>query len=247
LIVIAALFGMSLMQVAVGTKLLNADDLTSTGVTCKNKAAGTVAVSSISGKGIDVDFTLAAYGAKVSLQFDYDIGDLKDYPTSQLILTLDLLEVNGTDKIKVYLSDAAGDTDYYLGYAAKAAGTFYFTIEYTKIEDKNLSETADVFIVLVTYDKDGAIANGLKNDDHTVGVQVTSGGGYAGQGAYGVIGGTLLSFVLMIRKVLAGIMGAVGTFCASIFTNQAIIIIIVAVVCAFAVLFIREKTIRGSA
>jgi len=246
LLIIVVLFGMSFYYTTAGQVLLNAEDLQSAGVTCKNAATGTVAVSSISGKGTSVEFTLAAYGAKISMDFDYDIGDLKDYPISLLSLEVTGLEVNGTDKIKVYLSDAAADTDYYLGYFEKVTGTYTFQLDYEKIEDKSLSETADVFIVLVAYDKLGAIANGFKNDDQEVGVSISTGQTATGSGPVGVIGATLLSMVIMIRRVIAGIMGALGSFCAVLFTNNTIVIIIVAVAFAAIVLLLKEKSIRGT-
>jgi hypothetical protein len=240
---------MSFYQVATGTVIMNADDLQSSGVTAKTIGSVSLTVTSISGKGADIEFTLAGYkyASKVSLDFDYQIGDLNDYATTSLVLVVDGLEVNGTDKIKVYLSDAAGDTDYYLGYISKVAGTWTFTVEWEKIDDKALSESADVFIVLVAYDKDGAAANGFKTDDQEVSVTLNSGGGYYGEGAIGVFGAAVVSVIAMLKRVVAGIMGAVGAFVGTLFSNSTIVILFVACLFAGVVLLIREKSIRGLA
>jgi len=174
---------------------------------------------------LDANATSVKSAAVLKIKFDWFVNDWKDNAIRMVIVDLTEMETNGTfNKIKMYIGD--GTNEVYIGSAGDVGAIMNFEVLYDDLET-TLSDGANVYFIMKTYDDSGNLANAWAEGDQEIAVEFTQGGGY--QTVTGMIASGIISIIGTFKKAISGITGAIGSFLTALVTNEVVIILAVGI------------------
>jgi len=220
---IVGVIAMGCIYAFTGLTIYSCEDYVS--ITALDANATSVNVLSPSEKGGRLSFSLAAPAAILKIKFDWFVNDWKDNAIRMVIVDLTDMATNGTfNKIKMYIGD--GTNEVYIGSAGDVGAIMNFEVLYDDLE-ATLSDSANVYFIMKTYDDTGSLVDAWKEGDQEIAVEFTRGGGY--QTVTGMIASGVVSIIGTFKKAISGVTGAIGSFLTALVTNEVIIILLVGV------------------
>jgi len=192
-------------------------------LTAKNATGGSVTLVNVYKKSGYLYFTPAAVASEIDIQYTFDYNEFKDSGIRQINVDTAKLSAANFDKIKFYLTD--GTNNLYLG-SQSEVGAMSFAVTYEDVKEV-LSTAAKVYLKIIFVDVNGTATDAIKAEEQAISTEFTMGGGY--QSLTGLVAAGLISFVVALKRAVAGVTSALGAAVAAITTSEVILTIIVAV------------------